>query len=63
MKDFAGRTAFVTGGANGIGIGLVRALLAEGCNVAVADIRQKSIDAALESLPGKKVMGVQLRHE
>ena len=60
MKDFAGRTAFVTGGANGIGIGLVRALLAEGCNVAIADIRQKSIDAALESLPGKKVMGVQL---
>ncbi len=60
MKDFAGRTAFVTGGANGIGIGLVRALLAEGCNVAIADIRQKSIDAALESLPGKKVIGVQL---
>ncbi len=60
MKDFAGRTAFVTGGANGIGIGLVRALLAEGCNVAIADIRQQSIDAALNSLPGKKVMGVQL---
>ena len=40
MKDFAGRTAFVTGGANGIGIGLVRALLAQGCNVAIADIRQ-----------------------
>jgi NAD(P)-dependent dehydrogenase (short-subunit alcohol dehydrogenase family) len=60
MKDFAGRTAFVTGGANGIGIGLVRALLAEGCNVAIADIRQQSIDTALQALPGKKVMGVQL---
>jgi NAD(P)-dependent dehydrogenase (short-subunit alcohol dehydrogenase family) len=60
MKDFAGRTAFVTGGANGIGIGLVRALLAEGCNVAIADIRQQSIDAALESLPGKNLIGVQL---
>ena len=60
MKDFAGRTAFVTGGANGVGIGLVRALLAEGCNVAMADIRQPSIDAALQSLPGKNVMGVQL---
>jgi NAD(P)-dependent dehydrogenase (short-subunit alcohol dehydrogenase family) len=60
MKDFQGRTAFVTGGANGIGIGLVRALLAEGCNVAVADIRQESIDAALRSLPGGQVMGVRV---
>ncbi len=30
MKDFAGRTAFVTGGANGVGIGIVRNLLNEG---------------------------------
>jgi NAD(P)-dependent dehydrogenase (short-subunit alcohol dehydrogenase family) len=36
MIDFAGRTAFVTGGANGVGIGLVRALLAEGCKVAIS---------------------------
>jgi NAD(P)-dependent dehydrogenase (short-subunit alcohol dehydrogenase family) len=60
MKDFAGRTAFVTGGANGIGLGLVRALLAEGCSVAIADIRQESIDAALSSLPAQKVMGVRV---
>jgi NAD(P)-dependent dehydrogenase (short-subunit alcohol dehydrogenase family) len=60
MNDFSGRTAFVTGGANGIGIGLVRALLAEGCNVAMVDIRQESIDSALKSLPGKKLMGIQL---
>ena len=60
MKDFAGRTAFVTGGANGIGIGLVRALLAQGCNVAIADIRKESIDAALKSLHNQKVMGVQV---
>lgn len=60
MKDFAGRTAFITGGANGIGIGLVRALLAEGCSVAIADIRKESIDAALNSLPGQRVMGVQV---
>ena len=60
MKDFAGRTAFVTGGANGIGIGLVRSLLAQGCNVAIADIRHESIEAALKSLHDRKVMGVEV---
>ena len=60
MKDLAGRTAFVTGGANGVGIGLVRQLLNEGCKVAIADIRQDSIDKALASLDNREVMGVQL---
>ncbi len=60
MIDFAGRTAFVTGGANGIGIGLVRALLAEGCKVAIADIRQDSIEKALKTLDNQSVMGVQV---
>ena len=58
MIDFAGRTAFVTGGANGVGIGLVRALLAEGCKVAIADIRQDAIDKALTSLDNQEAMGV-----
>lgn len=60
MRDFAGRTAFITGGANGIGLGLARALLAEGCKVAIADIRQDSIDSALETLDNQEVVGVQL---
>ena len=60
MKDFASRTAFVTGGANGIGIGVVRALLAEGCKVAMADIRAESIDRALRSLDNPRCMGVQV---
>ena len=60
MKNFAGRTAFVTGGANGVGIGLVRQLLNEGCKVAIADIRRDSIDQALETLDNREVMGVEL---
>jgi NAD(P)-dependent dehydrogenase (short-subunit alcohol dehydrogenase family) len=60
MKDFAGRTAFVTGGANGIGIGVVRALLAEGCKVAIGDIRAESIDKALRTLNHPMCMGVQV---
>jgi NAD(P)-dependent dehydrogenase (short-subunit alcohol dehydrogenase family) len=60
MINFAGRTAFVTGGANGVGIGLVRALLAEGCKVAMADIRQDAIDSALATLDNNEVMGIQV---
>jgi NAD(P)-dependent dehydrogenase (short-subunit alcohol dehydrogenase family) len=60
MIEFAGRTAFVTGGANGIGIGLVRALLAEGCKVAMADIRQESINRALAMLDNNEVIGIEV---
>ncbi|HVN44451.1 MAG TPA: SDR family NAD(P)-dependent oxidoreductase [Steroidobacteraceae bacterium] len=60
MKDFAGRTAFVTGGANGVGLGLARALLAAGCKVAIADIRRASIDAALRSLGHPRAMGIEV---
>jgi len=60
MKDLAGRTAFVTGGANGIGLGLARVLLDQGCKVAIADIREDSIEAALATLDNREVMGVKL---
>jgi len=60
VKDFAGRTAFVTGGANGVGLGIARNLLGEGCKVAIADIRQDAIDAALAGLDNREVMGVRL---
>ena len=60
MIDFTGRAAFVTGGANGVGIGIVRNLLEAGAKVAIADVRQDSIDRALASLDNREVMGVQL---
>lgn len=60
MLDFAGRTAFVTGGANGIGLGLVRALLAQGCKVAIADIREEALTAAMKTLDNQGVLPVQL---
>lgn len=60
MKDFAGRTAFVTGAAHGIGVGLVRALLAAGCKVAVADIRKDAIERVLGALENPMAMGVEI---
>lgn len=60
MIDFKGRTAFVTGGANGVGIGIVRNLLEQGAKVCIADIRQDHIERALATLDNREVMGVQV---
>jgi hypothetical protein len=38
MREFAGKAAFVTGGASGIGLALGRAFAEEGCKVMLADI-------------------------
>ena len=38
MHDLAGKVAVVTGGASGIGRGIVEALLDEGTRVVIADI-------------------------
>ena len=50
MADVAGKTAFITGGANGIGLGIARALVKAGANVVVADIRDSALAEARASL-------------
>jgi NAD(P)-dependent dehydrogenase (short-subunit alcohol dehydrogenase family) len=47
MKDLQGKTAFITGGASGLGLGIAKACAKEGMNVILADFRQEAIDAAL----------------
>ncbi|MBC2779123.1 SDR family NAD(P)-dependent oxidoreductase [Parasphingopyxis marina] len=46
MAEVDGKTAFITGGANGIGLGIARALVTAGANVVIADIRDDSLDEA-----------------
>jgi NAD(P)-dependent dehydrogenase (short-subunit alcohol dehydrogenase family) len=43
MKDFAGRTAVITGGGTGMGRELARQLTAEGCNVAMCDVSEAAM--------------------
>jgi NAD(P)-dependent dehydrogenase (short-subunit alcohol dehydrogenase family) len=50
MEEVAGRTAFVTGGASGIGLGITEAFVAAGMNVVIADLRPDHVETALERL-------------
>ena len=50
MRDLAGKTAFVTGGASGIGLALGRAFAAAGMNVMLADVETLALAAAVKSL-------------
>jgi NAD(P)-dependent dehydrogenase (short-subunit alcohol dehydrogenase family) len=50
MQDLPGKTAFVTGGASGIGLGIAKALLGAGMNVVIADIRDDHLAAAASEL-------------
>ncbi len=47
MENLQGKTAFITGGASGLGLGIAKACAKEGMNVVLADMRQDAIDEAL----------------
>jgi len=53
MKDLADKVAFVTGGASGIGLGIVKALVGAGAKVAIADLRRDHLDVALAGFAGQ----------
>lgn len=62
MKDLNGRTAFVTGGASGIGLAMTECLLRQGMNVMVADLSDEHLQLAREQLRphGPKVHLIKL---
>lgn len=51
-RGVPGRSAIVTGGGSGIGAALVRALVADGAHVVVADIDVDAAQAVVDALPG-----------
>lgn len=62
MQDIQGKTAFITGGASGIGLGLARRFSAAGMRVAIADIDTDALAQAQEALrrEGATVTAVEL---
>lgn len=50
MREFKGKTAFITGGASGIGLAMATAFLQEGMQVMLADVEQGALDQALKGL-------------
>lgn len=61
MRVISNRVAFVTGGASGIGLGIVRRLLAHGVNVMAADLRADHLAEARSLIgPSERVDFLQV---
>lgn len=54
MKDFAGKIAFITGGASGAGFGQAQIFSEAGMKVVIADVRQDHLDEAMAYFKEKK---------
>ncbi|MDB5718713.1 MAG: short-chain dehydrogenase [Sphingomonas bacterium] len=50
MDNVTGKTAFITGGASGIGLGMASTFAAAGMNVIIADLRQDHLEQAKAAL-------------
>lgn len=55
METFQGKTAFITGGASGIGFAMAKAFGAAGMNVMLADIEREPLEKAIESLRQRQI--------
>ncbi|MBX3488279.1 SDR family NAD(P)-dependent oxidoreductase [Parvibaculum sp.] len=61
MKELAGKTAFVTGGASGIGLSMARAFGAAGMNVMLGDINEDDLAAAVAELKERQIKAAGVR--
>jgi NAD(P)-dependent dehydrogenase (short-subunit alcohol dehydrogenase family) len=55
MKDLNGKTAFITGGASGIGLAMAEAFGREGMNIVLADVESAALAAAVERLATSQI--------
>ncbi|MFP6794434.1 MAG: SDR family NAD(P)-dependent oxidoreductase, partial [Pseudomonadales bacterium] len=49
MKDVAGKVAFITGGASGLGLAMAHSFTGAGMKVAIADVEDSALDAAKQA--------------
>ncbi|MBO6669598.1 SDR family NAD(P)-dependent oxidoreductase [Parvibaculum sp.] len=61
MKDLAGKTAFITGGASGIGLAMARAFGKAGMNVMLADINEDDLAVAVTELKERQIKAAGVR--
>ncbi len=62
MKEVAGKVAFITGGASGMGLGMARVFSAAGMRVVIADVRPDHLESAMRLLraPNRGVHAILL---
>lgn len=61
MKDVAGKSAFITGGASGMGLAMARSFAGAGMRVAIADIEQSALNAVSEEFAETNASVITIR--
>ena len=58
IQEFRGKTAFITGGASGLGLSMARAFGHAGMNIVLADIDDKAARSAADQLAAEQIRAV-----
>jgi NADP-dependent 3-hydroxy acid dehydrogenase YdfG len=61
MKDVAGKVAFITGGASGMGLAMARSFSAAGMKVVIADVQQDALDRVKAEFEKSNAKALTLR--